>query len=143
MASSSISQGLVLTTAMLVSSTVLYLGFLRQKTFPLPYLPGNSNSNSQHPNKKALRSCLYSEEKKRESRMKKKKTKRVKFADNVKEEPETETKKKDLREKQGKQSRASSSCRYEIPEIRRMPENRIALYNGILRDRVHRLEYSC
>ncbi|KAK4267540.1 hypothetical protein QN277_024309 [Acacia crassicarpa] len=131
----SISQGLVLTTAMLISSTVLYLGFLRQKTFPLPHLRCGSNSNS----KQALRPCLYSEEKKRGS----KKKKRVKFADNVKEETETEIKKKDLRGKQRKQNRASSSCRHETPEIRGMPENRIALYNGILRDRVHRLEYSC
>ncbi|KAK4268813.1 hypothetical protein QN277_022049 [Acacia crassicarpa] len=96
--------------------------------------PGNSNSNSR----KALHSCLYSEEKKRGS----KKKKRVKFADNVNEETKTQTK-KDLRVKQSKQSRASSSCRHETPEIRGMPENRIALYNGIMRDRVHRLEYSC
>ncbi|XP_054784655.1 uncharacterized protein LOC129291375 [Prosopis cineraria] len=136
----SISHGLVLTTAMLVSSTVLYLGFLRQKTFPLPNLHGISNSDSHHPKNKALRSCLCSEERKREI---KKKQKRVKFADNVKEDAGTETEKKDLRGKQRKKNRASSSCRYEIPEIREMPENRIALYNGILRDRVHRLEHSC
>lgn len=55
----SISQGLVLTTAMVVSSTVLYLGFLRQKAFPQIQIHGDS-SDSREPNKKVLRSCLCS-----------------------------------------------------------------------------------
>ncbi|KAF7814368.1 putative transmembrane protein [Senna tora] len=133
----SISQGLVLTTAMVVSSTVLYLGFLRQKSFPLLQIPGNSTS--QESNKKALRSCLCSGKKKKGDFLKK----RVQFADNVKEEKD-ETTRKEIRGKQRKKNRvSSSSCRIESPEIRGMPQNRIALYNGILRDRVHRLEYSC
>ena len=46
------------------------------------------------------------------------------------------------REKQGRQNRVSLSsneCRSEIPKKHEMPANRIALYNGILRDRVHRM----
>ncbi|XP_061359818.1 uncharacterized protein LOC133303865 [Gastrolobium bilobum] len=134
---SSISQGLVLTTAMLVSSTVLYLAFSRQKIHG-----GNPDSHDDDSsNKQILRSCLYSEEKKRERKMmkKKKKKKKVQFADNVKEA--IETSELGMKE-QRKQNRVSSNCRHQTPEIRRIPENRIALYNGILRDRVHRMECS-
>lgn len=55
---SSISQGLVFTTAMLVSTTVLYLAFSGQKTSPPFQIPRNSNSS--HSNKQILRSCIYS-----------------------------------------------------------------------------------
>ena len=55
---SSISQGLVLATAMVVSSTVLILTYRRPKTFPPPQL--SQNQNSQQPEKKILRSCLHS-----------------------------------------------------------------------------------
>jgi ABC-type Fe3+ transport system permease subunit len=53
---SSISQGLVLATAMVVSSTALFLAYCRQKSFPAPHLP--ENQNSQPPEEKILRSCL-------------------------------------------------------------------------------------
>lgn len=65
--------------------------------------------------------------------------KRVKFAENVmvKEERESDVK---IKEKQRKQNRVSSSnCRNEI---RGMPENRIALYKGILSDRGNRVACS-
>ncbi|KAK7325244.1 hypothetical protein VNO77_29403 [Canavalia gladiata] len=130
----SISQGLVLTTAMLVSSTVLYLAFSRNKTTSSFLL--HSNSDSHHSNKPILRSCLYSEEKKKE----RKKNKKVQFADNVKEAGERSEVVSE--EKQSKQNRVSSICRHETSETRGIPANRIALYNGILRDRVHRMECS-
>ncbi|KAI4329332.1 hypothetical protein L6164_021608 [Bauhinia variegata] len=132
----SISQGVVLTTAMLVSSTVLYITFYRQKAFSTFQLTGNSNSRESK--KQVLRSCLFTEEKKRERKNKKKK---VKFAENAKEESEIQSSDKPKEERR-KANRASSSCRNEIPEIGRMPANRIALYNGILRDRAYRVQCS-
>ena len=54
----SISQGLVLTTAMVVSSTVLYLAFSRPKTFSQFQVSGNSTSLQS--DKQILRSCLSS-----------------------------------------------------------------------------------
>ncbi|KAL5072491.1 hypothetical protein RYX36_011475 [Vicia faba] len=129
---SSISQGLVLTTAMLLSTTVLYLTFSKQKSsFQIRETP-----NSQE--KLILRSCLYSEEKKREKRRKKKK---VKFSENVMVKEEESESNEEIREKQGKKKNRVSinKCRNEIREERGMPANRIALYNGILRDRVQRM----
>ncbi|XP_028767304.1 uncharacterized protein LOC114725013 [Neltuma alba] len=130
----SMSQGLVLTTAMVLSScTVLYLSFSSKIISPSSFISGNSDS--QDSTKQNLRSCLCSEEKKVE-RKKEKKKKKVQFADNVKEAsegPENE---------QREQIRASRSCRDEIEEIMGMPANRIALYNGILRDRVRKIECS-
>ncbi|KAL5152636.1 hypothetical protein HKD37_13G038714 [Glycine soja] len=102
----SISQGLVLTSAMLLSTTLLYVAFSRQKTTP--------SFQIHHSNKPTLRSCLYSEEKKRE-----RKKKKVKFADSVKEGRE--------RNEQRSNSRQSGG----MP----MPANRMALYYGILRNR--------
>ncbi|KAL2332464.1 hypothetical protein Fmac_020045 [Flemingia macrophylla] len=116
----SISQGLVLTTAILLSTTLLYVAFSRyNKTTP--------SFQTHHPHKPALRSCLYSEEKKRE----RKKKKKVKFAENVKGGEEGK-----------EQKRVSSNCRHETSASSGMQANRIALYNGILRDRVHRMECS-
>ncbi|XP_028767312.1 uncharacterized protein LOC114725022 [Neltuma alba] len=129
----SMSQGLVLTTAMVLSCTVLYLSFSSKIISPSSFISGNSDS--QDSTKQNLRSCLCSEEKKVE-RKKEKKKKKVQFADNVKEAsegPENE---------QREQNRASRSCRDEIEEIMGMPANRIALYNGILRDRVRKIECS-
>ena len=54
----SISQGLVLTTAMVVSSTVLYLAFSRPKNFSQFQVSGNSTSLQS--NKQIRRSCLSS-----------------------------------------------------------------------------------
>ncbi|XP_020227753.1 uncharacterized protein LOC109808962 [Cajanus cajan] len=115
-----ISQGLVLTTAMLLSTTLFYVAFSWHKATP-------SSFQIHHPNKPTLRSCLYSEEKKRE----RKKKKKVKFAENV----------KDGRER-NEEKRVSRNCRHETSESSGMQANRMALYNGILRDRVHRMECS-
>lgn len=69
--------------------------------------------------------------------------KRVKFADNVKD------KKCDftniitpVNEKKMKKVEIFEDDKKKIPEFRRMPANRAALYHGILKDRVHRVECS-
>ncbi|KDP37091.1 hypothetical protein JCGZ_06147 [Jatropha curcas] len=113
------SQGLVLATAMVVSSTVLFLAFTKQKTDLQPQT--SKNLDSQSPTQ-SLRSCLLSSE-------------------NVKD---TKRNGEDYRRKKGKENSTTKFdriCRNEIPGIE-MPANRIALYNGILRDRVHRIECS-
>ncbi|MED6121778.1 hypothetical protein PIB30_033403 [Stylosanthes scabra] len=116
----SISQGIALTTAMLVSSTVLYLAF-------------SKHSFHHNSTKQILRSCLYSGEKKRN------KKKRVKFSENVmvkeiREENREEEEEKKNQNRVRKERRRN--CRNEKDE---MPANRIALYNGILRDRGNRI----
>ncbi|GMI82048.1 hypothetical protein like AT1G52565 [Hibiscus trionum] len=118
--------GLVLATAMVVSSTVIFLTLSRQKTLPPP--------------KQSLRSCLSSSEGKKRD----KKKKRVQFAENVKErngngeEYRKEQRKKLIAETAGGSTKVDRFCRNE------MPPNRIALYNGILRDRVrvHKMQTS-
>ncbi|EEF44790.1 uncharacterized protein LOC8282327 [Ricinus communis] len=134
------SQGVVLATAMVVSSTVLFLAFSKDKTLFSPQV--SKNLDSHQSTTQALRSCLSSEEKKRE----KKKKKRVKFAENVKDTKgngeeyrrEKESSFFSRREEERKNScpNLDRICRNEIPA------NRIALYNGILRDRVHRTQCS-
>ncbi|GAV87057.1 hypothetical protein CFOL_v3_30483 [Cephalotus follicularis] len=118
------SQGVVLATAMVVSSTVIYFTFSRQKTFP--------SSSSQ---KNTLRSCLYSEDKKRE-----KKKKRVHFAENVKDTNENG----ELYRKERSNKSTTTITRREVDRNCRgeIPANRVALYNGILRDRGQRIECS-
>ncbi|CAL5199795.1 unnamed protein product [Lathyrus oleraceus] len=128
----SFSQGLVFTTAMVVSSTMLYLVFSRQNNNPNPSFQIQGNH--------VLRSCLYSEEKKRERKMNTKKTtKKVRFEESVNQERE---KKSEVvrKEKQRKRNRVYGNCRSETSKSRGIPANRIALFNGILRDRVHRIE---
>ncbi|AES68147.1 hypothetical protein MtrunA17_Chr2g0333051 [Medicago truncatula] len=133
----SLSQGLVFTTAMLVSSTMLYLAFSKHKINPSFQILGSHVSHDPHT--QILRSCLYSEEKKRERKMNSKKNKKkVRFEESVKESREkSEVAKK---EKQRKRNRVHSNCRSEATKTRGIPANRMALYNGILRDRVHRIE---
>ncbi|KAL9304517.1 hypothetical protein ACSQ67_021780 [Phaseolus vulgaris] len=102
----SISQGLVFTSAMLFSTTLLYLAFSKHKSSPQFQIPSDSN-------KQILRSCIYSVE--RDS-------------------------KEENREEQGRQNRVSASeCKRENPRNGEIPANRVALYNGILRDRGQRM----
>ncbi|OMO54323.1 hypothetical protein CCACVL1_27884 [Corchorus capsularis] len=127
MSSGICSQGLVLATAMVVSSTVIFLTFSRQLK---PFSP---------PPKQTLRSCLCSDGKKRD-----RKKKKVHFAENVKdtrgngEEYRKEQTRKIIAaaESVGRSRNVDGFCRNE------MPANRVALYSGILRDRVHRTECS-
>ncbi|XP_062156706.1 uncharacterized protein LOC133864396 [Alnus glutinosa] len=130
---SSISQGLVLATAMVVSSTALFLAYCRQKSFTAPHLP--ENQNSQPPEEKILRSCLLCSEDKKRDRKKKK----VQFAENVKEPSGNG---EEYRKGHMKPSEVERICRIEIREVRRMPDNRTALYSGILKNRVQRMQCS-
>ncbi|OMO81174.1 hypothetical protein CCACVL1_12573 [Corchorus capsularis] len=132
------SQGVVLATAMAVSGTVILLAFRLQKSLPLDH----------QPSQQALRSCISSEEKKRD----KKKKKKVHFAEDVRD-PRTDgeefRRQLRVRMKINSASSATSSSSAAAalnssPKFKKMPGNRAALYNGILRDRVvQRLAYSC
>ncbi|KAJ4718387.1 Cytochrome P450 family protein [Melia azedarach] len=124
------SQAVVLATAMVVSSTFLFLAFSKPKTDSSP-----QNHDSLVPQEKTLRSCLYSEEKKRQ---RKKQKKRVHFAENVKDTAGNGKEYRNLMNKKFTNT-VDRICRNEIPGI---PANRAALYNGILRDRVHRMQCS-
>ncbi|XP_057968947.1 uncharacterized protein LOC131158237 isoform X2 [Malania oleifera] len=130
------SQGVVLATAMAVSGTVIFLALSRQKTnFPSPNLSGNHNS--QPSSRPFPRSCLCSDERRRE-----RKKKKVRFAENVKD-PVGNGEEFRTRKERRKSVEVCRNCRTEeIPGIGRMPANRVALYNGILRDRVHRIDCS-
>ncbi|XP_010542251.1 PREDICTED: uncharacterized protein LOC104815531 [Tarenaya hassleriana] len=125
----SCSNGVVIATAMVVSSTALFLAISRQ-------FSGNQTTQGQGP-RPILRSSLSSEEKKRE---RKKQKKRVRFAENVKETKGNgeEYRREHSRRTEllGKPEETGSVCRIE------MPANRIALYNGILRDRNQRIQCS-
>jgi len=132
------SQGVVLATAMAVSGTVILLTLRLQKSFPAaqfqspPPLP---------------RSCISSDRKKRE-----KKKKRVQFAEDVVDpignSDEFRRQHNNSRSNSdgfsSSNSSSSSKEREKGKEVRGMPANRAALYNGILRDRLvhHRLAYS-
>lgn len=165
MSSELISQGLVLATAMAVSSTILFVTFSRHRTLsPTPTHLSGDHHDKHH----VLRSCLYSGksgfflfsfasswfvlrslavliwtwllclyclgDKKRE-----RKKKKVQFAENVKE-PSSNG--EEFRKQYKKQIKAVS-CRNEISSgSQGMPPNRIALYNGILKNRVQRMAYS-
>ncbi|KAI3893471.1 hypothetical protein MKX03_022799 [Papaver bracteatum] len=133
------SHGMAFATAMAVSGTVIILAICRS--------PKLSLSVSEFPNKsddpQNLRSCISSEEKKREKKMKK----RVHFAEDV-IDPVGNS--KSFRRVHKKCSSSSSSfknndqdCgRSRQGKARGIPPNRLALYNGILRDREHRMTCS-
>ncbi|XP_044471468.1 uncharacterized protein LOC123200362 [Mangifera indica] len=131
------SQGVVLATAMAaVSGTVILLAFRLQKSspttqFPLDRIPHDSSQVQ------VLRSCISTEGKKG----KKKKKKRVQFAEDV-VDPRGNGK-EFRRQVLSRVSSSSSSSTSEFKKTGGMPANRVALYNGILRDRgVQRLGYS-
>ncbi|CAF2056893.1 unnamed protein product [Brassica oleracea var. botrytis] len=126
----SCSHGVVIATAMVFSSTALFLAISRQFS---------TNQTSDLHDQQILRSCLSSEEKKKQ----RKKRKKVKFAEDVKEPKgngEEYRKREHLRrivpEPVIEPEKTGSVCRND------MPANRMALYNGILRDRDHRLQCS-
>lgn len=128
------AQGVVFATAMAVSGTVILLALRLQKTqFPVRETPPSPPP--------ILRSCISSDEKKREKSNKKK---RVHFAkdvmDSCSDGEEFRRQHNSLRSKS--EAKVQKNCNGG-KEIRGMPENRVALYNGILKDRVsQRLAYS-
>ncbi|XAR66894.1 hypothetical protein NMG60_11013267 [Bertholletia excelsa] len=115
------SQGAVLATAMAVSGTVLLLVLRLQKSLPATEFPPKP--------------CISSDGKRRG-----KKKKRVHFAEDVVDP----TGNGEEFRRQHRSVCTSSSPEPQRKELRGMPANRVALYNGILRDRlVHRrLAYS-
>ncbi|WJX95796.1 hypothetical protein P8452_77073 [Trifolium repens] len=148
------SQGAVFATAMAVSGTVILLALRLQKSLPPTQFSLNEiPSSSPTP---ILRSCISSDEKKS-----KKKKKRVHFAEDVMDScKDGEEYRKQHQQQQQQQhgtnnttnntkhslkinsrSKVSKNCNGGN-ENRGMPANRVALYNGILRDRVNqRLGY--
>ncbi|XP_028753850.1 uncharacterized protein LOC114713386 [Neltuma alba] len=136
------SQGVVVATAMALSGTVILIALRLQKSLPPLHTPLSSSP--------ILRSCISSAERKKGQKKKKKKTKRVHFAEDVVDS------RRDGSEFRRKHRVSNSSVVYSnsetkmraencngAAEIRGMPANRVALYNGILRDRVaQRLAYS-
>ncbi|XP_068643857.1 uncharacterized protein [Aristolochia californica] len=130
------SQGMALATAMAVSGTVIIFALCRQK--PLFDAPFAVDPNSPPPVRN-LRSCIASGERKL-----RKKKKKVHFADHLVEavdlivyEDESEEEDDD-----------GPAIEYEPIHVsrndhaRRIPANRLALYNGILQDRLQRMACS-
>ncbi|GMN58198.1 hypothetical protein TIFTF001_027294 [Ficus carica] len=149
------SQGVVLATAMAVSGTVILLAFRLQKSLPNTQFPVSRISRAR-----ILRSCISSEGTKKDK--KKNKQKRVHFAEDVVDPSGDgeEFRRQHSVISNSPNSKSSSSSSSSLSEssqklmkkkkisdkdkYREMPANRVALYNGILRDRVvHRLAYSC
>ncbi|QCD80688.1 uncharacterized protein LOC114179540 [Vigna unguiculata] len=127
------AQGVAVATAMAVSGTVILLALRLQKSFPPPQFALHQIPPSSPP---VLRSCISNAGKK----SKKKKMKRVHFAEDVVESC------RDGQEFRNRISRSKKVLKSSNEDMKNgeMPTNRVALYNGILRDRVaQRLAYSC
>ncbi|KAK4265172.1 hypothetical protein QN277_026258 [Acacia crassicarpa] len=133
------SQVVVLAAA--VSSTVFLLALGLKKSLQFPV-----HHDSSPP---TLRSCLSSSTSADEKKKNKKKKKRVHFAEDVvvSSRSGTEEKKGEVR-RNYRESKSETKVRRSfshggIEENRGMPANRVALYNGILRDLMaQRLAYS-
>ncbi|KAE8713926.1 putative 50S ribosomal protein L36 [Hibiscus syriacus] len=135
MASMLSSQGMVLATAMAVSGTVILLAFRLQKSLDQISLPSQQ----------ALRSCISSEGKK------KTKKKKVHFAEDVMDPRSDGAEFRKQLKNRVRINNSAASALNSTPKFKKfgggkdrgIPANRVALYNGILRDRgVQRLAYS-
>ena len=125
------SQGLVLATAMAVSAgTVILLDLFRVK-YSSTHLSDHSPPENQ-----ILKSCLSSAGKNKDRAKKKKK--RVHFAADVKSSSGNGEEYRREHMRKYTETRIKS-CGNEIVG---MPGNRMALYTGILKDRVQRMEFS-
>jgi hypothetical protein len=127
------SHGLAIAaTAMAVSGTVVLFTLCRQKPLLLSLAPLALDPTGQ-PQSLSLRPCIKNSidgEKRREKKRKKKKKsgKKVKFSDQV-EEFYFQAEAPKGRSVEADNCRARSQ----------MPANQMALYRGILRDRLHRV----
>ncbi|KAF5200605.1 Cytochrome p450 family protein [Thalictrum thalictroides] len=114
---------------MAVSGTVLLLAFRCQKSTQFFTINHNSESSPQ-----ILRSCITMDGKRRE-----KKKKRVHFAEDVVDHDPSRNGEVFRRECRKSMRLNQDYCQLEnTKKNRNIPANRMALYNGILRDRVHR-----
>ncbi|KAG6769349.1 hypothetical protein POTOM_024980 [Populus tomentosa] len=125
------SQGVVLATAMAVSGTVILLAFRLQKSLPPSgQFPIDLHHRIPQSSRQALRSCISPED----------------VVDPRGDGQEFRRQHEAIFLSQNSCS-SSSSTSTEFKkngQQRRMPANRAALYNGILRDRgVQRLAYCC
>ncbi|GAV68358.1 hypothetical protein CFOL_v3_11862, partial [Cephalotus follicularis] len=139
------SQGVVLATAMAVSGTVLLLAFRLQKVLPVTQFALDQIPQASQ---QVLRSCISYDGKRR------KKNKKVHFAEDV-VDPRGDGEEFRRKHGGGCDIASNSSCTSTkfkkkmsygvvVKDRISMPANRVALYNGILRDRVmQRLAYSC
>ncbi|OIT02786.1 PREDICTED: uncharacterized protein LOC109228369 [Nicotiana attenuata] len=126
-------NGLVLATAMVVSAgTVILFDLLQEKYLSTIQFELTNNKQEYSPHGKyILKSCLSSGGKKKDSSKKKKK--RVHFAANVKDSNGNgEEYRREFNKYYSKV--LSNSCG--------MPEESRTLYPGILKDRVHRMDFT-
>ncbi|KAK7264924.1 hypothetical protein RJT34_32537 [Clitoria ternatea] len=141
------AQGVVFATAMAVSGTVILLALRLQKPLPPsppPVLRSCIPSGGFYSASSPVSLCRHIHKiygKKRERAKKKKK--KVHFAEDVVEScRDGEEFRNSFKSKL--ESKVQKNYSNEETKIRGMPANRVALYNGILRDRVaQRLAYSC
>ncbi|GMI81205.1 hypothetical protein like AT1G52565 [Hibiscus trionum] len=135
MASMLSSQGVVLATAMAVSGTVILLAFRLQKSL----------DQISQPSQQVLRSCISSEGKN-------KKKKKVHFAEDVMDPRSDGAEFRKQLKNRVRINNSAAPALNSTPKFKKsgggkdrgVPANRVALYNGILRDRVvQRLAYSC
>ncbi|KAM0933299.1 hypothetical protein DsansV1_C35g0227511 [Dioscorea sansibarensis] len=138
------AHGMAFATAMAVSGTVILLALCRPRT-----LTDASTQNSQS-KKLGLRPCINSGSPGESSQMKKKKEKRVRFAEDVVVEFEAEGSSEDefdydynYNYTYGEEYGVTQEQEEEEEGIvEKMPANRVALYNGILQARMHRIACS-
>ncbi|KZV22595.1 hypothetical protein F511_02612 [Dorcoceras hygrometricum] len=133
------SQGLVLATAMAASAgAIILFDLFKDRCFSNQDIcPAHAQVN------KPLRSCLVSNPGgKKSDRAKKKDKRRVKFAEDVRDSDKSIGNGGLYREEERKFGGIRRSCGNEMVGLQKMPANHVALYSGILRDRVHRMQYS-
>ncbi|XP_042058726.1 uncharacterized protein LOC121803085 [Salvia splendens] len=123
------SQSVVLATAMAVSGTVILLAARRHQK------PPPSSVNFPRPP-----SCIISSS---DEGKKRKMKKKVHFAEDV-VDPRGNSEEYRKSQKANFNKYSNSTTLNKGRRIQEMPANRVALYNGILRDRVHqKVAYSC